>query len=559
LTRKSRVEADAFDVYRIPYDRHGDLPTKEMVGSKAHNLMRMARRGLPVPPGFVLGTSLCRDFLANSSKALVGLDKALDRELERLGSVTGRQLGDAKHPLLVSVRSGAAVSMPGMMETVLNVGLTETTLRGLIRLTGNPRLAFDCQRRLIQQFAEVVHGVKAERFEALIADKLAECGVERTHELDSQSLRELAAANAEAFEDTVGEPFPASPLTQLEASVEAVLKSWMSDRAQAYRKMNGIPDDIGTATIVQLMVFGNAGPTSGSGVGFTRNPSDGAKALYVDFLSNAQGEDVVSGRTNALGAAALERRAPEAYRQLVATMELLEREFGDMQDFEFTVEDGRLYMLQARSGKRTPLAALRIATDLVREKRIEPEAALTHLKGFDLDAIEVMELDLGAGIAPLATAISASSGVATGAAVFDTSRVGIFKQKGKPVILFRDQTETADIKALADAEALVTAHGARTSHAAVVARQLGKVCLVGCHALAINADLRCATVGGVELKEGEIITVDGTSGSIFRGAIPVTHAKPKDLIDLVRSWSHAAHAPNEAGRRHPVPVSKQAR
>lgn len=538
MSRRSRPDADAaMDVHRIPYDGAEEmLPSKDMVGSKAHNLMRLARRGLPVPQGFVLGTGLCRAYLDRGPEALAGLDEALEREIDQLGTRTGRHFGDPKHPLLVSVRSGATVSMPGMMETVLNVGLTDSTIRGIRRLTGNPRLAADCRRRLVQQFAEVVHGADAKPFEEILSSRLAQEGLGQAQELDSRALNELAAAFEDKFETLVGHPFPSSPFAQLRASVEAVLKSWMSDRARSYRKLNGISEQAGTATIVQMMVFGNAGPSSGSGVGFTRNPSDGTKALYVDYLTNAQGEDVVSGRMNALGMEELERRAPEAHRQLLSARDLLEREFGDMQDFEFTVEEGRFYMLQARSGKRTPLAALRIAIDLVHDGTIAPEAGLALLDGLDLDANEAVELSPPAGTKPLARAVPASAGVAIGAAVFDTGRVAALKRKGMPVVLVREQTETADIQALADAVALVTTHGARTSHAAVVARQLGKVCLVGCEALVIDASRRRGSFGGVDIEEGETITVDGTAGLVFRGEVPVKRVKPKDLVQEILRW-----------------------
>ena len=422
MSRRSAPH-NALEVHRIPYDGPDDLPTKEMVGSKAHNLMRMGRRGLSVPPGFVLGTGLCRAYLDCGPAALDGLEEVLERELEGLGARTGRNFGDPKRPLLVSVRSGAPVSMPGMMETVLNIGLTNATLRGLLRLTGNPRLAADCRRRLVQQFAEVVHGADARPFEEILASKLAEEKLAQVEELDSSALYELASAFEQEFKTLVGQEFPSSPVAQLRASVEAILKSWMSKRAQSYRKLNGISDQVGTATIVQTMVFGNAGPNSGSGVGFTRNPSDGTNALYVDYLTNAQGEDVVAGRRNALGMEELERRAPEAYQSLLQARDLLEREFGDMQDFEFTVEEGRLYMLQARAGKRTPLAALRIAHDLVAEKIIRPGAALALLEGLDLDAIATVELSPPPGTQAIARCVPASAGVAAGGAVFDTSRV----------------------------------------------------------------------------------------------------------------------------------------
>jgi pyruvate,orthophosphate dikinase len=536
-----------FDVYRIPYDGpEASLPTKEMVGSKAHNLMRMARRGLSVPPGFVLGTSLCRAYLDRGIEALDGLEEVLERELEALGARTGRRFGDTKRPLLVSARSGAPVSMPGMMETVLNIGLTNTTLRGLLRLTGNPRLTADCRRRFVQQFAEVIHGLEAKPFEEILAARLKDEKLAQGEELDSRALNELAAAFEEKFQTLVGHEFPCPPTAQLRASVEAILKSWMSKRAQTYRKLNNISDLVGTATTVQQMVFGNAGPGSGSGVGFTRNPSDGTNALFVDYLTNAQGEDVVAGRRNVLGMEELERRAPESYQQMMRARGLLEQEFGDMQDFEFTVEEGHLYMLQARSGKRTPLAALRIAHDLLEEKIIPPQAALALLDGLDLDAVEAVELAPQPGMKPIARCVPASAGVAVGLAVFDTSRVAEFKCQGKPVVLLREHTETADIEALSRTEALVTAHGARTSHAAVVARQLGKVCLVGCHCLKIDAGGRSCSFGATAIQEGEAMTVDGTSGLVYRGELPVTRAKPKKLIDSILQWQHSGTRPKQA-------------
>lgn len=526
----------ALEVYRIPYDGPDALPSKEMVGSKAHNLMRMARRDLSVPPGFVLGTGLCRAYLDGGVAALAGLDEVLQREMDVLEARTGRGFGDAKWPLLVSVRSGAPVSMPGMMETVLNIGLTDSTLRGLLRLTGNPRLAADCRRRLVQQFAEVVRGAEAKPFEEILAAKLGEEGLQQVEELDSEGLYELAAAFEDKYQALLGAEFPSSPIAQLRASVEAILKSWMSERAQSYRKLNGISDRIGTATIVQQMVFGNAGLSSGSGVGFTRNPSDGTNALYVDYLTNAQGEDVVAGRRNALGMDELERRAPEAHRALLQARGLLEREFGDMQDFEFTVEDGRLYMLQARTGKRTPLAALRIAHAFVEEKIVRPEAALALIEGLDTDAIEAVELTPPQGVEPVARGVPASAGVAVGAAVFDTARVDEYKRSGKPIVLMREQTETADIQALSQAEAIVTARGARTSHAAVVARQLGKVCLVGCQLLKIDASGRSGSFGTVAIREGDVVTVDGTTGPVFCGEVAVKKAKPKVLLEEIQRW-----------------------
>lgn len=536
MSRRSPAPAK-LDVHRIPYDGAAvELPTKEMVGAKAYNLMRMARRGLTVPPGFVLGTAVCQAYLERGPEALSDLDEILKRELEVLGVRVNRRFGDPRRPLLVSVRSGAPVSMPGMMETVLNIGLNGSTLRGLLRLTGNPRLAADCRRRLVEQYANVVHGVDPTTFDAILAAKLDHEHLTQVEDLDSSALTELAANYEETFQTVAGLPFPSSPADQLRGAVEAVLKSWMGKRAQSYRKLNGISDSIGTATIVQMMVFGNAGPDSGSGVGFTRDPSDGSNALYVDYLTNAQGEDVVAGRRNALGITDLENRAPEAYRELLAARASLEQEFGDMQDFEFTVEGGSLYMLQARSGKRTPLAALRIARDLVEEKIIEPEAALQLIKKIDLNTIQATELAPPPGAEPMARGVPTSAGVAVGAVVFDTSRVDEVKKQGRPIILVREHTETNDIEALSRAEALVTGSGARTSHAAVVARQLGKACLVGCHDLKIDASGRRGFFGAVTINEGDLITVDGTSGVIYRGEIPVKTVKPQALIETIMQW-----------------------
>lgn len=534
MSRQTNTQ-NPFEVYAIPYDGPADVPAKTVVGSKAHNLMRMARRGLVVPPGFVLGTGVCRAFLKDGPQALAGLAEVLAHELRGLETKTGRILGDAKRPLFVSVRSGAPISMPGMMQTVLNVGLNRTTLRGLLRITGNPRLAADCRRRLVQQYAEVVHDIDTKPFDDLEAEKLKEENVNRIEELDSRGLNELAEAFEEKFEALTEDALHSDPMQQLQETVEAILKSWMSARAQSYRKLNRIPDDMGTAVLVQAMVFGNAGPLSGSGVGFTRNPSDGSNKLYIDYLSNAQGEDVVAGHRNALGAAELERRLPDVYRQLVEGRTILEGEFGDMQDFEFTVEDGHLYMLQARAGKRTPLAALRIAHDLVAEQVIPPETAARLLDGIDLDAIQVVEMTAG-DAKPIAGGVPASGGIAVGCAVFDPGRVAQYRREGKPIVLVRENAETGDIESLSQAVALVTRSGARTSHAAVVARELGKVCVVGCSDLSIDGGQRSGTFGSVVVKEGDLLTVDGTAGSIFQGNLEVRRRRPDELLAEVRGW-----------------------
>ena len=531
------AESLACEVYRIPFNGGVErIPAKETVGSKAHNLMRLAQRGLPVPPAFVLGTEVCRDYLKRGAAALEGLDGILNCELQQLGGLIGRYFGDAKRPLLLSVRSGAAISMPGMMETVLNVGLTEATLSALIRMTGNPRLAYDCRRRLLQQFGEVVHGIAPAKFEGRLRTVLADLGAMDVDELATGGLRQIADAFQDEIETGAGERFPSDPQEQLKASIEAVFRSWSSARAQRYRKLNGIPDDLGTAAIVQAMVYGNLGPASGSGVGFTRNPADGSNELYVDYLANAQGEDVVAGRRRTMGLVELERRAPEAYRALIEARSLLEQEFGDLQDFEFTVEQGRLFLLQSRTGKRTPLATLRIAHDLAEEGLISPSEALARIEAIELDAIETIRLQPKSDQTAFARGIPASAGVAIGAVVFDPERVSTLKQGGKRIILVRETAETDDIGAMSEAAALVTGQGARTSHAAVVARQLGMVCIVGCEGLSIDRSGRKGVFGQETIEEGEIVSVDGARGEIYRGAIEILRDRPTELLSKFALW-----------------------
>jgi pyruvate, orthophosphate dikinase len=534
----------AMEVYRIPFEGSAaQMPTKETVGSKAYNLMRLGRRDLPVPPAFVLSTQVCRDYLRRGAAALDGLDAVLEPELQRLGARTGCTLGDPKRPLLLSVRSGAAISMPGMMETVLNVGLTNATVRALIRMSGNPHLAFDCRRRLVQQYGEVVRGIAPARFASRLNALVAQLGAADVDELDTSGLKTIADAFEDEFQVTTGEPFPTSPRAQLAGAIEAVLRSWVSPRAQSYRKLNKIPDDLGTAVVVQAMVFGNLSPASGSGVGFTRNPADGSDELYVDYLANAQGEDVVAGRRKAMGLNELERRAPQAFRALLEARGLLEQEFRDMQDFEFTVEEDRLFLLQARTGKRTPLAAARIACDLVAEGLITSGEALARLDGVDLEAIETVRLKPAPDALLIARGTAASAGVAVGAAVFDPERAAELKRRGKPVILVRETAETSDIGALSQAAALITAQGARTSHAAVVARQLAKVCVVGCEGLTLEPSGRSCAFGEATIEEGDILSVDGAKGEIYRGEVEVVRERPAKLIAKIAEWRNAARPP----------------
>jgi pyruvate, orthophosphate dikinase len=513
------------------------------VGSKAWGLMRMARQGLRVPPAFVLGTAVCRDYLVRGADLSDEVRGLLDTGLARLAEATGQRFADARRPLLLSVRSGAPVSMPGMMDTVLNVGLSDHTLDGFLRSTGNPRLVRDCYRRLVRDFTTVVHGAAAAPFDALVERRCREEGVASARELDSASLKELCTQSLEMALTAAGKPFPQSPKDQLEHAVAAVFRSWNSERARHYRRLNGIDDLLGTAVTVQAMVFGNGGSTSGAGVGFTRDPATGENRLYFDFLFNAQGEDVVSGRYPLHDSARLERQFPPVAQELQRIKLLLEEEFRDMQDFEFTVADGRLYLLQTRTGKRTPWAALRMAVDRVHEGQTTPSEALSQLQAYQVERIERTRL-ADADSHPLATAVTASIGVAAGALAFDSRRTVELAAQGQHVVLARTEIATEDIAGIAAADGILAAAGGRTSHAAVVARQLGKVCLVGCSELAIDASGHSCQIAGQRLREGELITLDGDTGRVYRGNLPVIHEHPDRELAEIRRWRGASGVSN---------------
>lgn len=522
----------------------------ETIGFKAHNLARMARLGLPVPEGFVLGTALCDAYLAETAQATERLRPALDAALRELERSSGLRFGDARRPLLVSVRSGAAVSMPGMMDTLLDVGLTQTTLRGLLRVTGNPRLAWDSYRRLIQSFAETVHGAEAAPFNEATEDEVADQGLAHARELDFRSHAALAKRFLAIFEERTGERFPEDPRAQLDAAVAAVFRSWRSARARAYRRLHGLDEQPGTAVTVQRMVFGNAGGTSGAGVAFTRDPSTGENRLYVDFLFNSQGEDVVSGRHRAGDAERLAQVLPEVWRQLGAARHALEREFGDAQEFEFTVQDGRLYLLQTRTGKRTPWAALRIAVEQVQEGLLEPRTALERLDGLDLASISCTRLAGSRGDGILATATSASAGIASGPIALDTLTAQRFAAAGRRAILVREDTSTEDIDGIAVASGLLSARGSRTAHAAVIARQMGKILLVGCSELDIDSAARAVRIGARRFAEGEAITLDANDGRVLEGEARTTVERPEAWLAEVARWRAKAGSVDHAIGAH---------
>jgi len=507
----------------------GPVPPPEAIGFKAHNLARMAGLGLPVPAAFVLGTAWCARPQTVAPALWLPALAALEQR-------TGLRFGDARRPLLLSVRSGAPVSMPGMMETLLNIGLNEATLHGLLRLSGNPRLAWDAYRRLIAGYGEVVLGLEAAAFDADLATVAGTCS-ERA--LDFTQLRRLAQRHLATVERLAGRPFPQDPMDQLDGAIQAVFGSWSADKAVAYRRLKGLDEHMGTAVTVQRMVFGNAGGVSGAGVGFTRHPSTGEAEPWVDFLFNAQGEDVVSGRRSASGHEELVSVAPAVWHELLAATRQLESAFGDMQDFEFTVEEGRLYLLQTRNGKRTPQAAARIALDFCDATMISRDEAMRRTAGLDAAALTLARVvatdrDGQPGVLrPLARAVSACTGVAVGEIVLDEAAARARRAAGATVLLLRQDAETSDIAALDIAAGLLTARGARTAHAAVVARQLGKVCLVGCDSLRIDLVRRSVQLGEHAFSEGQTLTLDGNSGAIYLGtARTVSEADPALLQRL---------------------------
>jgi pyruvate,orthophosphate dikinase len=503
----------------------GEASAKSM-GFKAWNLLRMAQLALPVPAAFVIGTRYCAEPSTPDGPSGANLWQAGLRALERS---TSQALGDARHPLLLSVRSGAPVSMPGMMDTLLNIGLCDATVPGLMRQTGNPRLVWDAYRRLVAIYGEVVAGLPATLFDEA-ATGLFPGRDER--ELDFAELRSLTVRFLEVYALSAGKPFPQNPAEQLGGAIDAVFASWQSPKAREYRRLNHLAAEIGTAVTVQCMVFGNAGGQSGAGVGFTRDPTSGEPAPWVDFLFNAQGEDVVSGRRSANGHDELATVLPEVWHELVEATQRLEHDFGDMQDFEFTVQDGRLFMLQTRSGKRTPQAAARIALDLLDEGLIGPQLALERTAGLDRESLGRAGIVATSGtpLIPLGRAATASSGVAVGEIALDEARAAARHEAGVPVVLVRRDAETSDIAALESASGLLTQRGARTSHAAVVARQLGKVCLVGCSELQIDEAARTVRMGETTLHEGDVITLDGNDGLLYAGAAHVEKQYPEELL-----------------------------
>ncbi len=517
------------------------IPDPMTIGAKAHGLARIARAGLRVPEAAVLKTSLSRGGPSGATTD-VRLEEVVRVAVEALESRTGLQLGSRRRPLLLSVRSGAPVSMPGMLETVLNVGASDASVGGIIMLSGNPGLAWDCYRRLIESYATVVHGCAHEPFDEALARGLTSAGVDTPRELSARELERLAGRYRQCFSELTGSDFPQDPDEQVIAAVRAVLASWNGAKAREYRQLHGISDAVGTAVILQRMVFGNSGGVSGAGVGFTRDPALGRRQLYLDFLFDAQGEDVVAGRRTVDGASEFAAIAPDLLDEVDRICRRLEAEFGDAQEFELTVEDGTVFLLQARTAKRTPWAALQIATDQVREGLITPQAARARVDELDLAAIRRVHVDPGSGAQPLAQGIPASVGVAIGPIALDREAAERAAAGGSPPVLVRADTVTEDVASVSVSAGVLTRAGGRTSHAAVVARELGKPCLVACRTLELDAASRTVSIGGQTFREGEVICIDAEAGLVFAGSPAVIEERPVRQLAEAASWG-GTHTP----------------
>ena len=529
--RRSAVSDDVYVLGK----QTGPIPSPSVIGAKAFGLARLARAGLRVPDAAILKTSVSRRRMRSGTDG-ERLRDVVSGALDALERTTGLRFGSPRRPLLLSVRSGAPTSMPGMLETVLNVGLCDASVKGLIAQSGNPKLAWDSYRRLVESYATVVHGCPHQPFEAALRARLAAAGAHRARELTTSALADVAHDHLELFAELSGEAFPQDPVEQLIGAVDAVLESWESPRAHEYRRIHEIPSDMGTAVVLQRMVFGNAGGVSGAGVAFTRDPALGTRDLYLDFLPDAQGEDIVAGRLSPDGAGTLAEIAPDVLAEIEHVCPRLEAEFGDAQEFEFTVQDGELFLLQTRPAKRTPWAALQIAVDQVHEGLISEGAAIDHVETLDLDAIRRRHVVAGNGAGELARATPASIGVATGPLALDGVAAGRFARDGTPPVLVRSETVTDDIGAMALSAGVLTGAGGRTSHAAVVARELGKPCLVGCEALELDLTARTARIGGQLLSEGEVICLDAESGLVFAGAPAIREERPTEALSEIAEW-----------------------
>ncbi|WP_422444163.1 pyruvate, phosphate dikinase [Thermoanaerobacterium sp. DL9XJH110] len=529
--------------------KEGRAEMKSLLGGKGANLAEMVHIGLPVPMGFTVTTEACLRYYEEGEKISDEILAQIFEALENLEKDMGKKLGDPRDPLLVSVRSGAVISMPGMMDTILNLGLNDQSVQGLAGVTGNERFAYDSYRRFIQMFGNVVLGIEHDKFEAIIDSVKQKKNVTLDTELEASDWKEVIRSYKEMIKEEIDRDFPQDPKEQLLMAVEAVFKSWNNQRAKVYRRINKIPDTLGTAVNVQTMVFGNKGDDSGTGVAFTRNPSTGEKKVYGEFLLNAQGEDVVAGIRTPKNISELESVMPEVYEQFTNVCKLLENHYRDMQDIEFTVENGRLYMLQTRSGKRTAQAAVKIAVDMVKEGLISKEEALLRVSPDQVVSLLHRRIDPDAKVEIIAKGLPASPGAGSGHVVFDPDEAEALGSQGQKVILVRTETTPDDIHGIVMAQGVLTSRGGMTSHAAVVARGMGKPCVCGCDAIRIDPEKEEFTVGNLVVKKGDVITIDGATGQVMLGDVPmidpVLSEEFKELLkwaDEVRRLSVRANA-----------------
>ncbi|MEY4493589.1 MAG: hypothetical protein RL355_938 [Actinomycetota bacterium] len=508
----------------------GDKDQKDLLGGKGANLAEMTRLGLPVPPGFTITTEACREYLAAGAEP-GALHVQITTALRKLEDDLGKILGDANDPLLVSVRSGAKFSMPGMMETVLNVGLNDKSVNGLAKVSSNERFAWDSYRRLIQMFGKTVLDIEGEVFSEALQHLKDRAGVTSDVDLSPENLRELVDSFKAIVKEHTGRDFPQDPREQLDLAILAVFNSWNTPRAALYRRRERISHDLGTAVNICSMVFGNLGDTSGTGVAFTRDPASGKTGAYGDYLSNAQGEDVVAGIRNTLSLEDMKRIDEKSYTELMATMRKLETHYRDLCDIEFTVEKGKLWMLQTRVGKRTAAAAFRIATQLVDEHLISMDEALTRVTGSQLAQLMFPQFDSANQVKPVAVGMAASPGAAVGRAVFDSKTAVEWAERGERVVLVRRETNPDDLEGMIAANGILTSRGGKTSHAAVVARGMGKTCVCGADEVDVNVNEKCARVGDLEIREGDMISIDGSTGQVFTGELQVVPSPVSNYLE----------------------------
>jgi pyruvate,orthophosphate dikinase len=535
--RREEVSIPAMETKWVYLFREGNAQMRDLLGGKGAGAAEMTRAGLPVPPGFTITTEACNAYYDNNGHFPDGMWEQALAALKEVEKETGKTFGGAENPLLVSVRSGAKFSMPGMMDTVLNLGLNPETLRGLIARTDNPRFGYDSWRRFVQMFGKIVLDIDATKFEHLLDEEKRKVGAKLDTDLTTEDLKRVAENFQKLVERETGRPFPTDPYEQLRLAIQAVFRSWNSPRAIAYRDFEKIPHDLGTAVNVQTMVFGNMGFDSGTGVAFTRNPNTGENVLYGEYLPNAQGEDVVAGIRTPHPISDMAKEWPAVYDEFKRYANLLERHYRDMQDLEFTVENGKLYMLQTRNGKRSAAAAVKIAVDMANEGLITRQEAVQRVAPTQVEALLHRMIDPSAKIHVIARGLNASPGAASGKAVFDADKAVEWVHGGEKVILVRPETSPDDVHGMIVAQGILTARGGATSHAAVVARSIGKPCVAGTETVRIDLEKRAFTADGVVVKEGDTISINGSTGEVIEGAVPMIEPELTPELQALLGWA----------------------